>query len=74
MAGFREFVTGEVLTAGNVMDFLQKQAVMKFADAAARDAAVEAAGAAAVEAARAARAAPMMVWPQASHAVAPSRV
>ena len=40
MAGFREFVTGEVLTAGNVMDFLQKQAVMKFADAAARDAAL----------------------------------
>ena len=40
MAGFREFVTGEVLTADNVMDFLQKQAVMKFADAAARDAAL----------------------------------
>jgi hypothetical protein len=40
MAGFREFVTGEVLTAANVNDFLGKQAVMKFADAAARDAAL----------------------------------
>ena len=40
MAGFREFVTGEVLTAANVDDFLAKQAVMKFADAAARDAAL----------------------------------
>jgi hypothetical protein len=40
VAGFREFVTGEVLTAGNVDDFLAKQAVMKFADAAARDAAL----------------------------------
>jgi hypothetical protein len=40
MAGFREFVTGEVLTAANVNDFLAKQAVMKFADAAARDAAL----------------------------------
>ncbi|HEY7823541.1 MAG TPA: hypothetical protein VIG24_11925, partial [Acidimicrobiia bacterium] len=36
MAGFREFVTGEVLTAANVDDFLMKQAVMLFADAAAR--------------------------------------
>ena len=40
MAGFREFVTGEVLTAANVDDFLAKQSVMKFADAAARDAAL----------------------------------
>jgi hypothetical protein len=40
MAGFREFVTGEVLTAANVNDFLAKQAVMKFADAAARDSAL----------------------------------
>jgi hypothetical protein len=40
MAGFREFVTGEVLTAANVDDFLAKQAVMKFADAAARDTAL----------------------------------
>jgi hypothetical protein len=40
VAGFREFVTGEVLTAANVDDFLAKQAVMKFADAAARDAAL----------------------------------
>ena len=40
MAGFREFVTGEVLTAANVDDFLMKQSVMKFADAAARDAAL----------------------------------
>lgn len=40
MAGFREFVTGEVLTAANVNDFLMQQSVMKFADAAARDAAL----------------------------------
>ena len=40
MAGFREFQTGEVLTAANVDDFLAKQAVMKFADAAARDTAL----------------------------------
>lgn len=40
MAGFREFVTGEVLTAANVDDFLMKQSVMKFADAAARDSAL----------------------------------
>ena len=40
MAGFRDFQTGEVLTAANVNDFLAKQAVMKFADAAARDAAL----------------------------------
>ena len=37
MAGFREFAAGEPLTATNVDDFLAKQAVMKFADAAARD-------------------------------------
>ena len=40
MAGFREFVTGEVLTAGNVNDYLMQQAVMKFADSAARDTAL----------------------------------
>src|SRR6056297_869583 len=40
MAGYREFVTGEVLTAANVDDFLAKQAVMKFADSAARDTAL----------------------------------
>ena len=40
MAGFREFITGEVLTAANVNDFLAKQAVMKFADAPARDSAL----------------------------------
>lgn len=37
MAGFREFAAGEPLTSANVDDFLAKQAVMKFADAAARD-------------------------------------
>ena len=40
MAGYREFQTGEVLTAANVDDFLAKQAVQKYADAAARDAAL----------------------------------
>ena len=40
MAGFREFTAGEPLTATNVDDFLAKQAVMKFADAAARDSAL----------------------------------
>jgi len=40
VAGYREFVTGEVLTAANVDDFLAKQAVMKFADSAARDTAL----------------------------------
>jgi len=40
VAGFREFVTGEVLTAANVNDFLMQQSVMKFADAAARDTAL----------------------------------
>ena len=41
MAGYREFVTGEVLTAANVNDFLMKQAVMVFADAAARTSALD---------------------------------
>ena len=40
MAGFREFVTGEVLTAANVNLFLMEQAVMTFADGTARDAAL----------------------------------
>ena len=40
MAGYREFQTGEVLTAANVNDFLMKQSVQKYADAAARDAAL----------------------------------
>jgi hypothetical protein len=40
MAGFREFLTGEVLTAANVNDFLMKQSVMLFADGAARDSAL----------------------------------
>ena len=40
MAGYREFVTGEVLTAANVNDFLMEQSVMTFADATARDAAL----------------------------------
>ena len=40
MAGFRNFQTGEVLTAANVNDFLMQQSVMKFADAAARDSAL----------------------------------
>jgi hypothetical protein len=40
MAGFREFAAGEPLTATNVDDFLMKQSVMKFADGAARDAAL----------------------------------
>jgi len=40
VAGYREFVTGEVLTAGNVNDFLMNQAVMVFADAAARNSAL----------------------------------
>lgn len=40
MAGYREFQTGEVLTAANVDDFLAKQSVMKFADSAARDTAL----------------------------------
>lgn len=40
MAGFREFLTGEVLTSENVNDFLMKQSVMVFVDAAARTAAL----------------------------------
>ena len=36
MAGYREFQTGEVLTAANVNSFLMNQAVMVFADDAAR--------------------------------------
>ena len=40
MAGYREFQTGEVLTAANVNSFLMEQATMTFADAAARDAAL----------------------------------
>ena len=40
MAGYREFQTGEVLTAANVNGFLMEQATMTFADAAARDAAL----------------------------------
>ena len=36
MAGYREFQTGEVLTAANVNGFLMNQAVMVFADDAAR--------------------------------------
>lgn len=40
MAGFREFLTGEVLTSANVNNFLMKQSVMVFADAAARTAAL----------------------------------
>ena len=40
MAGYREFQTGEVLTAGTVNSFLMEQATMTFADAAARDAAL----------------------------------
>ena len=42
MAGYREFVTGEVLTAANVNGFLMEQSVMTFADDAARDAALTA--------------------------------
>jgi len=40
VAGFRDFQTGEVLTAANVNDFLMQQSVMKFADATARDTAL----------------------------------
>jgi hypothetical protein len=36
VAGYREFQTGEVLTAANVNGFLMNQAVMVFADASAR--------------------------------------
>jgi hypothetical protein len=40
VAGYREFQTGEVLTAANVNDFLMNQSVMVFADATARTAAL----------------------------------
>lgn len=40
MSGYREFGVGEVLTSSNVNDFLMQQSVMKFADSAARDAAL----------------------------------
>lgn len=39
-AGWRDFVPGEVLTAANVQDYLQDQAVMVFASAAARTSAL----------------------------------
>jgi len=38
--GYRSFVPGEVATGANIMGYLMKQAVMSFASAAARDAAV----------------------------------
>jgi hypothetical protein len=40
VAGYREFQTGEVLTAANVNQFLMEQATMTFADDAARTAAL----------------------------------
>jgi hypothetical protein len=40
VAGYLEFTTGQVLTAAQVNDFLMEQAVMTFADAAARTAAL----------------------------------
>lgn len=40
MAGYREFQTGEVLTAANVNNFLMNQSVMVFADSAARNTAL----------------------------------
>jgi hypothetical protein len=40
VAGYREFQTGEVLTAANVNNFLMEQAVLTFPDAAARTAAL----------------------------------
>jgi hypothetical protein len=40
VAGYREFQTGEVLTAANVNDFLMNQSVMVFADATARTSAL----------------------------------
>jgi len=39
-SGYRTFVSGEVLTAANLQGYLADQAVMVFADATARDAAV----------------------------------
>lgn len=41
-AGWHDFIPGEVLTAANVQDYLQDQAVMKFASAAARTSALPA--------------------------------
>jgi hypothetical protein len=40
VAGYRDFQTGEVLTAANVNDFLMEQSVMTFADDAARTSAL----------------------------------
>lgn len=40
MAGYREFQTGEVLTAANVNNFLMKQTVMVFSSSAARASAI----------------------------------
>ena len=39
-AGYRTFASGEVLTSVNVQTYLMDQAIAKFADATARDAAV----------------------------------
>lgn len=39
-AGWRDFVAGEVLTAANVQDYLQDQAVMTFASSGARGSAI----------------------------------
>lgn len=39
-AGFRTFVSGDVLTAAQVNDYLMTQSIMTFADATARDAAI----------------------------------
>lgn len=39
-SGYRNFASAEVLTSSNVMNYLMEQAVMSFASAAARDAAV----------------------------------
>ena len=39
-SGYRTFTAGEILTAANVQAYLADQAVMVFADATARDAAV----------------------------------
>jgi len=36
MSGFRTWSPGEVITASNINDYLQNQAVMVFADAATR--------------------------------------
>jgi hypothetical protein len=39
-SGYRTFVSGEILTAANVQGYLADQAVMTFANATARDAAI----------------------------------